>query len=239
MKYKYSRKQIAKMLRLSITPEWTSLVLLKQSPKASQKPKSNSFREIQLDKGYIAKVDTEDYDRVSEHNWYANVKKNGEVRAICYIKSRDKDTNLSMARFVMNAPTGRLVDHINHDTLDNRKSNLRICSKLQNQANRKMSKDNTSGFKGVVKNGDKWRAQIKVNNKHTHLGSYDTAEAAAIAYDKAAIENFGEFALTNKMMGRFKSEPVMKIELPKNTKYFNSNLRRWMKEVTDYLNRDH
>lgn len=92
------------------------------------------------------------------------------------------------------------VDHKNHNTLDNRRENLRLTVGGQNRANSTTSKNNTSGYKGVTwsKKDNRWKAQIKVNYKNKNLGSYLTAEDAAIAYNKAAVENFGEFALLNK-----------------------------------------
>ena len=85
------------------------------------------------------------------------------------------------------------------DGLDCRKSNLRICDNSQNHANRKAQANNTSGYKGVGWDlfNKKWVAQIMVNQKNKKIGRYDVKEDAARAYDKAAIEYFGEFARLN------------------------------------------
>jgi hypothetical protein len=90
-------------------------------------------------------------------------------------------------------------DHWNHRTLDNRRSNLRKCSHAQNASNVSRPRDNRSGFKGVVfeKRTGKWYAQIRVNRKQHHLGTFTDKEDAARAYDAAARQHFGEFALTN------------------------------------------
>ena len=88
-----------------------------------------------------------------------------------------------------------VVDHINHNVVDNTRKNLRICSRKQNSYNTSLSKNNTSGFNGVskMKNG-KYRAYINQDYRQIHLGFYDTAEDAKKARDKASIEKYGEFA---------------------------------------------
>lgn len=91
------------------------------------------------------------------------------------------------------------VDHINGNKLDNRKKNLRLATNQQNQYNVGLRKDNTSGYKGVswYKKGKKWHAAIRNGNKSIHLGYFKTAVEAARAYDKAAVEFFGEYAYLN------------------------------------------
>lgn len=92
---------------------------------------------------------------------------------------------------------GKAVDHINRDRLDNRKENLRIVDYFQNAQNISIQKNNTSGYRGVWKKGNRWQADIKVNYKKLSLGSYATKEEAALAYNKAATEHFGEYAVLN------------------------------------------
>jgi hypothetical protein len=94
------------------------------------------------------------------------------------------------------------TDHINHNGLDNRKTNLRICTTSQNAQNRPKDTRNISGYKGVGRCMSRgcnyeWRAEIKINGKKIHLGLFHSPEKAALAYDKAARNLFGEFALTN------------------------------------------
>ena len=101
-------------------------------------------------------------------------------------------------RLVMNFPDGN-IDHKNRNKLDARKANLRVCSMSENLANTTKRITNTSGFKGVMffKRDSKWQAQITKDYKKIHIGYFDTAEAAAIAYDQKAKQLFGDFALLN------------------------------------------
>lgn len=91
------------------------------------------------------------------------------------------------------------VDHINRVKSDNRWFNLRIANRSQNNGNEGLRTTNTSGRKGVVWDKDrrKWRAQIGVGGKVRNLGRFDKIEDAAAAYDKAAMEGYGEYAVTN------------------------------------------
>lgn len=98
-------------------------------------------------------------------------------------------------------PLGMDVDHINRDKLDNRPVNLRLATPTQNKANTGKQRNNSTGYKGVFNDKGKFRAKIKANGIQRFLGSYSTAEAAAAAYDCAALKAFGSFALTNQQMG--------------------------------------
>lgn len=93
----------------------------------------------------------------------------------------------------------RNIDHINQDAKDNRIANLRLCSMTQNEANKGLQKNNSSGYKGVSfsKKQDKFIAQIKFNKTYQKLGSFADPQHAAHAYNKAAIQLFGEFACLN------------------------------------------
>ena len=92
------------------------------------------------------------------------------------------------------------IDHINQNKWDNRIENLRLCSRSENTGNVGLRSTNTSGFRGVwfVEHCQKWRACIKENGKSRHLGYFNTAEEASIAYNIAAVEHFREFACLNK-----------------------------------------
>lgn len=93
------------------------------------------------------------------------------------------------------------LDHKDTDKQNNRIGNLRPCTTQQNCAGRSLRKDNATGFKGVSRVGDRFRARIRVGYLAVDLGRYPTARAAAQAYDKAAVLHFGAFARTNKTMG--------------------------------------
>lgn len=141
-----------------------------------------------------AKVDDVDFERVSARNWYA-VSRDGLV----YAESA-QSPQIMMHRFILGAPSGGVViDHINGDPLDNRRSNLRICSQRDNARNCRRGKNNKSGFKGVSWKADigKWRARIMVDRKEISLGAFNSAEEAAKAYDAAAVQYFGQFARLN------------------------------------------
>lgn len=144
---------------------------------------------IELTKGYVAIVDDEDYERVSKYKWYIS---NGYAQ---------NSTVGRMYRFIMGVDDPNLViDHINHDTLDNRKKNLRACTQRQNSFNQKPY--NETGYKGVrIKKGLKksYQAQIWKNGIHYYLGYYLTPEQAAAAYNGAARILFGEFAYLNPL----------------------------------------
>lgn len=159
---------------------------------------------IKLTKGYFTKVDDDDYERFNKYKWYAGLS-NHLPRARRWIQNKKYKKLFYLSREIMNAPKGINVDHVNGDTLDNRKCNLRFCTNQQNLENRSKNKRNISGYKGVVPGSishpNKWRAQIGTRrnrkSKTYNLGHYDTKEEAARAYDKKAKELFGDFARLN------------------------------------------
>jgi HNH endonuclease/AP2 domain len=160
---------------------------------------------IKLTQGQVALVDDEDYEKLSAFKWHAYF--DPDIKSF-YSKRNSLTVNgkrhsIIMHREIIHAVAGESVDHINHDTLDNRRENLRICSNVQNFSNRKMRSDNTSGFKGVSweKKSRKWKAQLRVNKKIIYSGYFNTAIEAAEVYDREAISVCGEFALTNEMLG--------------------------------------
>ena len=130
-------------------------------------------------------IDLDDIERVKDYKWYMD----GRGYAFC------GTTRKLLHRLIINAPKNKMVDHINHNRLDNRKSNLRICTSSQNNMNRSKTSRNTSGYVGVCYKPkiNKWQAYITVNKKSIHLGYYNTPEEANEVRKQAEIKYFGEF----------------------------------------------
>jgi len=124
----------------------------------------------------------------------------GKLYVARTININGKYKKISMHRQIIGKiPIGKEVDHINHNGFDNRRCNLRICSRSQNAKNSKIRKNNTSGYNGVTfdKRAKKWRAQIWKDNCRIHIGLFEDKKIAARAVDKKAVELFGEFAVLN------------------------------------------
>ncbi len=155
-------------------------------------------KKISLTRNQFAIVDDEDFEFLSQFNWHAAF--NGRA---WYAKrtagTRKQRTRIAMHREILNVPQTLYVDHINGNTLDNRRCNLRVCSKSENGRNRGAQANNTSGYKGVHWNKEKkrWMSFIHVDGKFKHLGYFDTPEEAAHAYDDKARELHGKFSKLN------------------------------------------
>lgn len=111
-----------------------------------------------------------------------------------------KEKRVAMHRAIASPAPGMEVDHINGDGLDNRRANLRVCTKSQNQRGQRVQgRNKTSVFKGVcwLKDRSRWGAHIKVSRKSVYLGTFKSEIDAALAYDAAARTYFGEFARPN------------------------------------------
>lgn len=136
-------------------------------------------------------IDDEDVERTSTLHW--TVKKDkGNFYAHAVIDGRRfLFKHITLHRFIMNAKKGEIIDHINRNTQDNRKSNLRVVTNQHNALNSRMFRTNTSGYKGVYKRGNKWQAMIRVNDKLLHIGMYSTKEEANEARIKAEQELTG------------------------------------------------
>lgn len=170
----------------------------------------------------LALVDDEDYDRVRSFTWRASHHHTGRnIYVQTGMKVDGRMTTVKLHRFIMGAEKGQFVDHINHDALDNRRDNLRICTTQQNNFNTRKADGQTSIYKGVFKreNG-RWRACVRINGKLINIGTFDNEEVAAAAYNWKARELFGEFALLNRVPESLESqviEYVKKMECkPKN-----------------------
>ena len=162
-------------------------------------------------------LDKKDWDKVSQYRWFLHRAHTGKlyVRAnvddpnggIRYHKVNGKtyeypkQTTIAMHQIIAGTPKGMYTDHINGDTLDNRKENLRVCSNVQNCWNRGKNKNNSHKYKGVKQDRRRrltpWMAYIGYHGKRIYLGNYATEEEAARAYDKKAIELHQEFAALN------------------------------------------
>ena len=130
--------------------------------------------------------DKEDYDKIKEYCWCIDGNNYAQSGA----------TKIRVHRLIMGFPEGKVVDHINHNTLDNRKCNLRVCTNQENMMNQKLNKRSTTGYKGVVflKGNKKYRASIQYNKKVIYLGTFDNIEDAIKAREKGEQKYFGEYS---------------------------------------------
>jgi hypothetical protein len=159
------------------------------------------FRRIPLTMGKFAIVDPEDYEHLSRYKWY--VTKNGNT---FYAKRNTSRKNIKnsltcyMHRHIIKVPPGFVIDHINHNGLDNRKVNLRIATRAQNNRHTKKTKNKfRSNYKGIYwHNRDRaWEVRITADGKRRHFGCYKDEIEAAKAYDHAAKIYHGSFAGLN------------------------------------------
>lgn len=135
--------------------------------------------------------DRDDFELINNGCWYVNA--NG------YLTSKRNNKAVLFHRIVTNCPDNMKVDHINHNKLDNRKSNLRICTDLENSKNKGLRKDNKSGVTGVRwdKQKNKWTASIRYNNNKIYLGGYDDFAEAVKIRKEAEEKYFGEWSHDN------------------------------------------
>jgi hypothetical protein len=149
----------------------------------------NFMKEIPLTQGKVALVDDDMLKELAKYKWHF---------ACGYARRTVKGNHIKihMHRVIMNTPQGFDTDHINGNKLDNRKINLRICSRSENNKNVGKRKNNTSGYKGVYwdKNRNQWSSCIKVFSKTVQLGCFKEKEEAYKAYCEAAKKYHGEFS---------------------------------------------
>ena len=165
------------------------------------------MKRIKLTQNQYALVDDGDYAELNQWKWQAHY--NPHTKSYYTVRTtlakNGKRKQIGMHRIILNAPKNMQVDHINHNTLDNRKQNLRLCTQSQNQMNQARHKKTLSKYKGVdlaewkYKNKvyQYWRARIQINGKPILLGLFKSEIQASRGYDKAAKELFGEFAFIN------------------------------------------
>lgn len=151
-----------------------------------------SLFSIPLSQGKFSIVDPDVYEIVSSMKWWAYSSNGGKT----YYATRLRQ---ALHRFIMSPPKGMVVDHINHNGLDNRRCNLRVCTPRQNMHNSPRQKISTNRYKGVWfrKKRNRWAATISTDGKKTLIGFFKTEEDAARAYDRVAKERRGEFAYLN------------------------------------------
>ena len=160
---------------------------------------------LQLTKGYQAIIDDDDFDDVGKYKWAARVSCDGRlVYAYRSVEKNGVKASVHLHRYLMGCVKGdgHIVDHINGDTLDNRRSNLRICDAAGSARNvGKSANPKSSIFKGVYNRNEakseRWKAQIKVNRRLICLGTFGSEIEAARAYNRAALRYHGEFARLN------------------------------------------
>ena len=165
-------------------------------------PSLSIVRQIPLTRGYFATVDGKDYDALAQWKWRAEWREDVSKYTIYAVRSApgtNGKKRIYMHRQIMNTPPGMWTDHIDSNGLNNRRSNLRLCTHAENQQNARPRKGASSRYKGVSwhKVWKKWHARIRHNGKIISLGYFTSEIEAALAYNEAAIELFGEFAWLN------------------------------------------
>lgn len=163
--------------------------------------KTKQFTLVELLNGLYAIIDIEDYSYVAPYNWSVNKGRYAHRRFhIGYDseKRRSVYRSLMMHRFILEihgikVPNGMETDHINGDSTDNRRENLRVVTKSQNRMNRPMFKNNTHGNKGISWRTqiEKWESRIDIDKKRIHLGWFSRRADALKAYNDAAKKHFG------------------------------------------------
>lgn len=159
---------------------------------------------IPLTQGLWTWIDAADADRVSERKWQAHwCSARRMYRAISSAYADGRKVTVWLSRLILNAPPGMVADHIggSETTLDNRRSNLRLATYAENNRNRGLGRDNTSGFRGVSYRDPYWRAVIYLDGRQRNLGYFRHPIAAARAFDAAVAKYHGEFGRTNVDLG--------------------------------------
>lgn len=154
------------------------------------------MKQIKLTKGKMAIVDDKDFDVLNKYKWH--FKERGDCART------ENHRTIRIHRQIMNAPENMEVDHINGNKLDNRRSNLRICTHSENCKNMTVCRDSKSGIKGVRNLGERyktkpWMARIFPSGNAVYLGLFSNKEDASRAYDNAAKLYFGKFAKLNNI----------------------------------------
>jgi hypothetical protein len=170
-----------------------------------QLERSGRVKEIYLKTGDVVMVDDEDHEYLSQFKWHRVSARGKHYAGRTVSLPNQASLTILMHRELLGTPKGMFSDHINGETLDNRRVNLRIVTHAQNMRNRKVNRVNKLGYKGVSEQKGKKRtrfiAEINHNGKRRYLGTHDTPELAALAYNRAARDLFGEHANFNNIPG--------------------------------------
>jgi hypothetical protein len=152
--------------------------------------------QITLSCGNVLIVDAQDLHHVNASTWRFMEKNAGKFYLV---RGPRKDGVRYLHRLIINAQSGETVDHINGNTLDNRRSNLRIVTQAQNNMNRRARRNGTSKFKGVqlCKSTGRWRAMISDGSRYKHIGRFDKEVEAAYAYDLESLRHHGNYGCRN------------------------------------------
>lgn len=187
------------MKQKTITTDKATLFVFKNRTGRQYIDNNDGTASIPLNNGMYSMVDIEDVNLLTNHSW--SLSNDGYV--VSGIVRDGKQITIRMHRLILkDVPEDKDVDHVDMDKLNNRKYNLRVASKAENQRNVGIRKDNTSGFKGVSyeKSTGKYKAYIRLNGKMKNLGRFSCPIQASEAYDKAAKELFGDFARLNSQI---------------------------------------
>lgn len=161
------------------------------------KPRGRGVWGAKTKRGELVLVDECDLQAVRRHRWFVNRQKNASY-VTATVRTGSKSRRILMHRMILRIRSSRFEgDHIDGNGLNNRRKNLRKVTHGQNQQNRRKSEGKSSRFKGVVRAGSKWQAQIKIRKKLVRLGRFEREDDAARAYDEKARSGFGKHALLN------------------------------------------
>ncbi len=154
------------------------------------------MKQIHLTQGQAAIVDDEDFEKVNSFKWYAAWKEHTKsyyaVRQVC---TKGVVKNIYLHRLIMDTPDHLVCDFVNGDTLDNRKQNLRNCTKEEDHRNRRVNRESKTGVKGVswLPKFQRYEVSIKLNGKRVFNKRFKTLEEAKEAYDEASKKYHGEY----------------------------------------------
>jgi len=167
------------------------------------------MKEIPLTRGMVALVDDEDYDALMQHKWCAT-----PTRTQWYALRRDQQGHaILMHREILAPGPGKMVDHRNHNGLDNRRGNIRIVTGSQNCYNRKPGKVAKSGYRGVYWTGKCWQASCFINGKQKYLGAFLSPEQGALAWNQAIVDaDLAEYTTLNDVPGQWRFTVILGAE---------------------------